>query len=139
MKFIVLTVVTILSSIVSFAQEKASQNITVTIDNIKNDTGKIILSLHDETTFLVADGIQNKETEIKDGKIKVTFKNVQPGSYAIMALHDENKNNAMDFDTNRMPLESYGMSNNPLGYGPPQYRDAKFEVKNEDINMTIRF
>lgn len=54
-------------------------------------------------------------------------------------MHDENENKAMDFDTNRMPLESYGMSNNPLSYGPPQYNDAKFELENEDLELNIRF
>jgi len=45
----------------------------------------------------------------------------------------------MDFDSNRMPLEDYGMTNNPLSYGPPQYDDAKFKVTNEDLNFNIRF
>jgi uncharacterized protein (DUF2141 family) len=45
----------------------------------------------------------------------------------------------MDFDTSGMPAESYGMSNNPLSYGPPQYSDAKFELKSEDLSFNIRF
>ena len=45
----------------------------------------------------------------------------------------------MDFDVNRMPLESYGMSNNPLSYGLPQFSEAKFDLKNEDLELNIRF
>ena len=56
-----------------------------------------------------------------------------------MALHDENDNNAMDFEDNGMPKESYGMSNNPMSYGPPQFATAKFEVASEDLEMNIRF
>jgi uncharacterized protein (DUF2141 family) len=56
-----------------------------------------------------------------------------------MAIHDENENNAMDFDPSGMPIESYGMSNNPLSYGPPNFTEAKFELKEEDLELAIRF
>lgn len=139
MKTFALTFFIIFSSLLSFAQEDTSQNITVTINNVKNNTGKVMLTLHNETTFLKSDGIQNIETKIENGKVKATFKAIPSGTYAILILHDENENKAMDFDTNRMPLESYGMSNNPLSYGPPQYHEAKFELKNEDLELNIRF
>ena len=44
----------------------------------------------------------------------------------------------MDFDTNGMPLEMYGISNNVMSYGPPQWSDAKFEVSSEPVSLTIR-
>ncbi|WP_034059593.1 DUF2141 domain-containing protein [Lacinutrix jangbogonensis] len=139
MKTIAITFAILISSIFSFAQEKTNYNITVTVNNVKNDTGKVMLTLHTKNTFLVADGIQSIETTIKEGKIKATFKDVTPGTYAILILHDENENKKMDFDTNKMTLEDYAMSNNPLSYGPPQYSDAKFEVLNQDLEMQIRF
>ena len=140
MKTIALTFVIIFSTLLSFAQEETTHNITVTIDNVKNDTGKVILTLHNKNTFLVKpNGLNSIETTIENGKIKAVFKDIAPGTYAVLVLHDENENKAMDFDTNRMPLESYGMSNNPLSYGPPQYNDAKFELKNEDLELNIRF
>lgn len=139
MKTLTITFAILISSLFSFAQEKTNHSITVTVDNVKNDTGKVMLTLHTKDTFLVADGVQNIETIIKEGKVTATFKNVIPGTYAIMIMHDENENKKMDFDANRMPLESYGMSNNPLSYGPPQYTDAKFEVTNQDLEMNIRF
>lgn len=126
-------------SIISFAQEANTQNITVTIDNVKNNKGKVILSLHNKDTFMKADGIKTAESTIENGKVTVIFENVEAGTYGILAMHDENENGRMDFDATRMPLESYGMSNNPMSYGPPQYDDAKFEVSNEDLNLNIRF
>ena len=77
--------------------------------------------------------------EIKDGKITLTFENVLPGDYAIMALHDENENMRMDFEDNGMPKESYGISNNVMSFGPPQYDDAKFKVENKNLKLKIRF
>ena len=122
------------------AQENSEgKTITVTIENIKNDKGNILLSLNTENTFMKGPGVKNAQSKIVDGKITVTFKNVEPGTYAIMALHDENENNRMDFEANGMPKESYGMSNNPMSYGPPKYGDAKFELSNENLEMKISF
>ena len=134
MKTLTLTIVLIITSLFSNAQD-----ITVTVDNAVNDKGKVIFSLHTADTFMKGPGIQNVESKIVDGKVTVTFKDVKPGTYAIMALHDENENNRMDFEPNGMPKENYGMSNNPMSYGPPQFGDAKFEVGTEDLKMNIRF
>ena len=114
------------------------QNITVTIQNIKNDKGSVLLGLHTEDTFMKGPGVKNLKSKIENGQVTVTFKNVEVGTYAIMVMHDENDNNRMDFE-NGMPLESYGMSNNPMSYGPPQYQDAKFEVNDKDLSFNIRF
>ena len=45
----------------------------------------------------------------------------------------------MDFDANGMPIESYGMSNNKMLMGPPNFEDAKFTVENKSLDLTIRF
>jgi uncharacterized protein (DUF2141 family) len=139
MKNLILTIALVLTSVFSFSQEEKGITITVTIDNVKNDTGKVSMALHTSDTFMKGNGIMNSETEIKDGKITITFKNVAPGEYAVMALHDENENGRMDFQDNGMPKESYGMSNNVMSFGPPQYDDAKFSVEAKDLELKIRF
>ncbi len=123
----------------SFAQETNGKTITVTINNITNNNGHVLLSLHTESTFMKGAGIQNAKSIIEDGKITANFENVAPGTYAIMALHDENDNNAMDFEDNGMPKESYGMSNNPMSYGPPQFAFAKFDMAQDNLEMQIKF
>lgn len=139
MKTITLASIFFVASFLSFAQLNTLQDITVTIENIRNDTGKVLLSLHTESTFLKSKGLQAAESTIKNGKITITFKNVAPGTYAIIAMHDENENNLMDFDAHGMPLEDYGTSNNPLSYGPPQYSDAKFQLESKPLKLNIRF
>tara|TARA_R100001369_G_scaffold91404_1_gene132609 strand:+ start:100 stop:519 length:420 start_codon:yes stop_codon:yes gene_type:complete len=139
MKNLILTLALVLTSIFSFAQEDKGITITVTIDNVNNDTGKVLLSLHTSETFMKGKGIKDVETKIQDGKITITFENVLPGDYAIMALHDENENNKMDFRENGMPSESYGTSNNVMAFGPPQYDEAKFKVEATDLDLSIRF
>jgi uncharacterized protein (DUF2141 family) len=140
MKYLFLSIALTLSTLLGFSQEENKGiTITVTIDNAKNDTGKVLMSLHTSETFMKGKGIIDSESEIKDGKVIITFKNVQPGEYAIMALHDENGNQRMDFRENGMPLESYGTSNNVMAFGPPLYDDAKFKVEDNDLELNIRF
>ncbi|MDT0557126.1 DUF2141 domain-containing protein [Ichthyenterobacterium sp. W332] len=139
MKTLALLVVLALSTTFGFSQNEDVNSITVTIENIKNNNGKVLLSLHSKDTFMKGQGIMNSESKITDGKVTITFENVKPGEYAIMALHDENENNRMDFENNGMPKENYGMSNNPMSYGPPMYSDAKFEFTGKTLDLNIRF
>ena len=138
-KNLILTIALVLTSVFSFSQEDKGISITVTVENVKNDNGKASFALHTEDTFMKGGGIMNTETTIKDGKVVITFENVQPGEYAVMALHDENENGRMDFRENGMPLESYGTSNNVMAFGPPIYDDAKFNVEDKDLKLNIRF
>lgn len=116
-----------------------AQTVTVTLDNVLNDKGNIIAALHSADTFMKGEGIKNVEVKATKGVMRITFKDLEPGSYAIMVLHDENENKQMDFHPNRMPKEHYGTSNNVMAMGPPQFKDAKFEVTKEDVNLNIKF
>lgn len=136
MKTLALVIATTLTTLLSFSQD--SYTLTVSVDNVLNNNGHVLVGLHTEDTFMKAKAIHNAKAEIKDGKISVTFKDIEPGNYAVMVLHDENDNERMDMEPNGMPKESYGMSNNPMLYGPPTFSDAKFELA-EDTEMKIRF
>ena len=140
MKNLILTFALALTTLFGFSQEEETGiTITVTIDNVNNDNGKVLMSLHTSETFMKGKGIQDVGTTIKDGKVTVTFENVLPGEYAILAMHDANDNQKMDFQDNGMPTESFGMSNNVMAKGPPQYDDAKFKVEGKDLELNIRF
>ena len=133
-----ITILVISLSLTGFSQTN-ERTITVTVENIKSDEGKVLIGLHTSETFMRADGLDSAESTIKNGKVTLVFKNVKPGEYALLALHDENGNNMMDFESSGMPKESFGVSNNPMSFGPPQFNEAKFTVSDEDLNLTIRF
>jgi uncharacterized protein (DUF2141 family) len=123
----------------SNAQDKKGITLTVVIENVLNDKGSILSALHTQTTFMKSMGIENKKDEAKQGGLTLVFNNVEPGTYAISALHDENNNSRMDFEANGMPKENYAMSQNPMLMGPPTFNDVKFIVDNEDLDLVIRF
>ncbi|WP_298518500.1 DUF2141 domain-containing protein [uncultured Kordia sp.] len=111
--------------------------ITVTIDKIKNNTGKVLFALHTESTFMKTTPVQTAGSKIEGNTVTVTFTNVPKGTYAITCVHDENNNGQMDFEASGMPKEDYGISNNPMSYGPPQFDPAKFDVKDSDVTLKI--
>jgi len=140
MKTLVLVILLAITNYIAHSQESKGIDITVQINNLKNDNGFVLLGLHNQETFMntKASALTGIKEKIKDGKIEVTFRNVTEGDYAIMVVHDENANNRMDFELNGMPKEAYGMSNNDMSYGPPLFEDAKFKVKKENLSFEIR-
>ena len=46
----------------------------------------------------------------------------------------------MDFESNGIPKENYGVSNNQMNlYGPPLWEDAKFEFDGSDKALQLQF
>lgn len=141
MKNVLIAFTLLFSSFLVTAQKKSNDTkgttITVTIP-VPGHGGSLIAGLYNEETFMKAAPLQGQESDVNEGYASVTFTNVQPGTYAISLYHDKNGNKIMDFEPNGMPKEMYGVSNNPMSYGPPQWSEAKFEVGTEPIVMQIR-
>ena len=143
MKAIILSLTLTISSMLCAQSTSEADNtietgttITVTVP-VQSSEGSVLFGLYDEAGFL-QQPLQSQEGTIKDGKATIVFTDVVPGTYAVSLFHDKNGNKQMDFDTNGMPLEMYGISNNVMNYGPPQWSDAKFEVSSEPVSLTIR-
>ena len=141
MKTVLITIALSLTSLILAAQPETKSSgegttLSITIP-VHSSAGLVRVALYDATNFMQKP-ITGAISEIVDLKATVTFKNIIPGEYAVILYHDKNNNNKMDFEPNGMPLEMYGMSNNPMSYGPPQWNDAKFEVGTSPIEMEIR-
>lgn len=114
------------------------QTITVKVPNISSNDGTVKFALYQEDNFRITP-TKAAESKITDGAVEITFEDVDAGDYAIICYHDKNSNGKMDFSENGMPLESYGVSNNPRSFGPPQFRDAHFTLAAENLNLEIKF
>ena len=143
MQHLILTAALLFSTLV-FSQTSEttnlnnSGNITVSVVNALNDTGTVNFALFNKENFR-QQPLRAQSASIKDGVSTIIFENVPAGMYAIICYHDENENKRMDFQENGMPLESYGTSNNPLNFGPPQFDSSKFEVNGKDVTLEIKF
>ncbi len=136
MKSIISLIVIFLTAI-TIAQTEGT-TITIKVENVLSNKGKVGLGLYNEVTFMKALPLENHFEKIENGVAVFTIKNVQPGNYGIMCFHDENDNDKMDFESSGMPKENYGVSNNEVSFGPPLWENARFEVGKEDLELVIR-
>lgn len=134
-----LFLLTFLFSVFTTSAQTTTTDVTVTITNIPGNEGKVIVSLHNEASFMKTDPLQKEVSLIEDGKATVTFKDVPIGEYGVICFHDKNDNDKIDMAPTGMPTEAYGVSNNPMSFGPPQWSEAKFTVIEEPVEMEIRF
>jgi len=141
MKTILLTLTLVVTSFILNAQSAAEvktdgTSLTVTV-TLRGSGGHILVSLHNEASFMKKP-LEAASLEIKDGKAIATFNNLAPGEYGVVVLHDKNDNKQMDFEPTGMPKEAFGISNNVMLMGPPQWSDAKFEVSNTPTEIEVR-
>ena len=114
--------------------------IELTIGKVPSDEGYIYFAMYaSEEDFMKRK--MYRKTRIKASKegVKVIFRDVPSGTYAVTCFHDANDNGRMDFSSSGMPEEDYGMTNNVMSFGPPRFSDAKFEVKDKDLTFEIVF
>ena len=131
------TLIAVLMTSFLFAQEKGA-TVTVVFDKLVNDQWTVSASMYNEATFMRAAPLNTAKGKPENKTLTLVFENVSPGEYAILTLQDFNENGRMDFETNGMPKEPYGTSNNPQSMGPPNFADAKFTVGAEDMTLHIK-
>lgn len=131
-----------ISGLAAKAQETAKDStgtISVEIVNVTSDNGKIVYGIYTKDSFMKKPTF-SKTAKIKDGKSVVTFTDIPAGEYAVICFHDKNDNDKMDFETNGMPQEDYGVSNNKVNpFGPPVWNDGKFNFDGDEEKISIRF
>ena len=135
----ILIVITLIGIDYALAQDSESEgiNISVIVDRVSSEEGRVLFSLHSKKTWLKGPGVMNAAADIVDGRSETVFDNVPPGTYAIMVMHDKNNNDDMDVNKIGLPKEDYGSSRNPAKLGPPSFGASKFKVKKEDLSFEI--
>lgn len=139
MRIIIFLVLAAISNL-GFSQQSEGVSITVVIPNLQNNEGIASAALYKEATFMRGAPEASQQATPENKTVTLVFKNVQPGDYGIVTLHDKNSNKRMDFEANGMPLEDYGISGAGAGagFGPPTWADAKFTVADKDLTLEIK-
>jgi len=130
-------------SLGGLAQEKSSPEslVQVEITGLRNDMGKVLCSLYSSP-----DGFPKKaekavarcSSEIVNGHATCRFPNLQPGTYAVSVIHDENSNGRLDTNFMGIPREGVGASNNAKGHlGPPKFNAAAFPFAGGRLELKI--
>jgi len=114
--------------------------LTITIKDLRNHNGDLVFGV-----FTQADGFPNVQAKSVYWEVKpadadaVTFTtHLPPGRYAAGVLHDENRSGDMDKGLGGIPLEGYGVTNNPKPrLRKATFNEATFTLPPEGSQMTI--
>jgi uncharacterized protein (DUF2141 family) len=118
------------------APAQAASTLTVRVTELRNAVGKIRLTL-----FRDSSPVETREVEIDAATLsaKTVFEKISPGVYAVYLFHDENMNGKMDTNDMGIPLEGYGMSNNPEKRpGKPGFDETNFPVNQPECAIEIK-
>lgn len=118
-----------------------AQKIEITITNIRNSEGNILLSFYKNPDNFPYNAYMRKivsKKEMINGTINTTSNDFEPGNYAISLLDDENEDNDMNYRF-FIPREGYGFSNYVhKGLMPPDFSDCSFKINNDTVKVLIQ-
>jgi uncharacterized protein (DUF2141 family) len=118
------------------AQPQKAGKLTVNITGIRNADGNIRVALRSGENTIVASQIV--DIDPKTLTAEAVFDNLAAGDYGVAVIHDENKNEKLDFNDFGMPIEGYGHSNNPAKrQGAPDFNETKFIFAGPSTSITI--
>ncbi len=70
--------------------------------------------------------------------VVVTWNDLPPGNYGVVAIHDENSNARLDRNMFGIPKEGFGFANNPhIVLSAPSFRAALVNVQCPATDTTI--
>lgn len=114
--------------------------LTVRIEGVRSTAGVVQLAL-----FRTADGFPEDAAKaartltVKAAGTLVVTVDLEPGTWALAVLHDENENGRLDRGLFGVPKEGVGASNHPRGLrGVPRFDDARFDVRAAAVSMAVR-
>lgn len=110
-----------------------AQEVQVVITNIRATQGRMVIGVFKNSESFKEDKpyVRKKyeKTKVINGKMIVKF-NLEPGTYGLALLDDEDDNDEMNFNFIGIPQEGFGFSNYYLsGLSRPKFDAFKFELK----------
>ena len=118
-------------------------DLTVTVENIKQNKGKVHVVIYDASNWLDGDpdnfaGSRSVDiSERTDDGPLVTEVDLDPGQYGAFVYHDLNANFKFDKNFIRMPKEPYAFSGPFSKLRMPRFKDCMFVVGEEGAAITV--
>jgi uncharacterized protein (DUF2141 family) len=112
-----------------------SATLTITVDNVRNSKGVVgVLVFRSPQGWpeKVDRAIRSVAVPAQPGPTTLALDDLPSGTYAVVALHDENENMKLDKSFFGIPKEGWGMSNNPKARASaPSFSRARFLLERE--------
>jgi len=126
---------------VAFA-ESPCPGIHVQILNIRNSIGTVACALFESPAGFPAEYLSSATNimviKVRDTRARCDFVDIEPGTYALAVVHDENMNGKLDTNWLGIPTEGYGFSNDVTALlGAPSFSAASFRYNGQNLDLTI--
>jgi uncharacterized protein (DUF2141 family) len=109
--------------------------LTVAVENVRNAPGVVgvlVFNTAQGWPEQVSAALRAKATAAHTGVVEITIPDLPAGDYAVVALHDEHTNKQPDRNWLGVPVEQWGMSNNPpYRFAAPAFEAARFRLDQE--------
>lgn len=113
-------------------------DLTVKLEGVSNQGGQMLVSLQTRDQFMKPAGANGAFGEATPGTGVFTVRNVAPGEYAVMVMHDANSDWQMQYGADRKPAEGWAISGDPKHATRPTFDTAKIVVPADGGEITLR-
>lgn len=110
------------------ASAAMAADVTVTLTGVKPAGGQVLVSLQTRDQFMKPAGANGAMGPAEAGAQTLVVKDVAPGDYAVMVMHDADSNWTMTMGPDGKPAEGWGMSGHAPDGRKPTFDDVKFTV-----------
>lgn len=126
----------------TLAGPAAASDVQVRVLNVADDAGSVRVALCVVEQWLKPNCMLGARAPAHRGVVTVTVRDVQPGTYGVLAHHDRNDDGEVNRNFVGLPIEGIGFSRDaPMRFGPPRFADAALQVaaKGAVIDVTLHF
>lgn len=126
-------------------EEAAPVTVTLRVVGFRSDAGTARVAVFRAADGFPADHTKAADTwvgKIQGNQIQIMLPDLAPGTIAIAVIHDENDNGKLDTNLMGVPVEGFGVSNDPApAMGPPSFEQGRFELDPEDpvVEIEMRY
>jgi uncharacterized protein (DUF2141 family) len=126
----------------SFSLSAVAHDLKIVVENIAPIRGTLKMALFPENSDFPSDYNSAEESivlNVQSSTIRHTFSGLRPGIYAVALFHDLNENDTLDTNFLGIPLEPFGLSNNPRLFGRPTFKKCQFALeKNLELKIILK-
>ena len=106
-----------------------ADDVAVLVTGLRNASGQVLVALHasaDSYPGRWDRAVAVERRPASGAGAPFLLRDVPPGRYAIVVVHDEDGDGEMSKNFLGLPKEGFGASNNPAFLGPPRFESASF-------------
>jgi uncharacterized protein (DUF2141 family) len=112
--------------------EQLANSVLIQVQGVRSSGGALVAVLYgDNPSEFLKKGarVARERVQARPGSVTVCLEAPRPGVYAVAVYHDENDNHRFDRSWTGLPVEGFGVSNNPRPFlRAPTHGESAFEV-----------